>query len=83
MSVRGDATMRVNGQLPAVQQVTVQADGKLGGDGVIGGSVIVANDGILSPGAGRTFDDRIGSLTTGVIAAAFVLVYSRLFILLL
>lgn len=64
MNVTEEATMRVNGQLPAVQGVQVNGGGTLGGHGGIGGTVDVQDDGMLDPGDERTLTDlRIGSLT--------------------
>ena len=64
MNVTDAATLRVNGALPAVQNVLVNAGGTLGGRGAIGGSVNIADAGILDPGDERTLTDRrIGRLT--------------------
>lgn len=64
MNVSDQATLRVNGALPAVQNTAVNAGGTLGGRGSMGGSVAVLDDGMLDPGDERTIDDqRVGRLT--------------------
>lgn len=68
--VTPNATLRVNGALPAVQSVAVLADARLGGDGVIGGPVNVASGGVLDPGDEAGFDDLTGVLTTGALSLA-------------
>jgi hypothetical protein len=52
ISVSPGGTLRVNGQLPAVQNVNVQTAGTIGGNGSIGGLVLVQNGGIVDPGIG-------------------------------
>jgi len=52
ISVSPGATLRVNGQLPAVQTVNVQFGGTIGGEGNIGGDVLVQNGGTVDPGIG-------------------------------
>lgn len=62
VQVLNGATLRVNGGLGLVQTITVNNGGLLGGDGNIGGNVIIQDGGRLDPGINK-IDDAITALT--------------------
>lgn len=57
-----NGTLLVNGSISSINQLTVNGSATLGGSGIVGSPVFVANNGALAPG-----NNGIGTLTTGSI----------------